>query len=132
MLKLILKMPKGADANLLMTSALALAQYKLQRHNHFGVDTYNAADYVDVDLVQFEPERVYGYGSDRDEYEVDASILDPFLVETLAEMQAVVPFEMYFENRGKYDPARWMYEHPEWTGDIEDAALHRLFWEGAA
>ena len=129
MLKLIMKVPEGTDANLLMTSALALAHYKLRRHYAFKVDTYGTTDYADVDLVQFEPDWVCGTSG---EYEVDASILDPFLMETLAEMQKLVPFEMYFENRGKYDAAEWMYKHPEWTGDIEDAALHRLFWEGAA
>ena len=127
MLKLIMKVPEGIDVNLLMTSALALAHYKKRRYYNFDVDTYGTAEYDDVDLKLFEGERV-GSG----EYEFDASVLDPFLLERLNELRACVPFDMYFENRGAYDAARWMYEHPEWTGDIEDPALHRLFWEGAA
>lgn len=139
MLKLIIKLPETTDAKLLMTTALALAHYKTHKYHDFKLDTPNCyIDYENVDLLSFEPEKVYGscdtcywyedYKSGMQEYELDAAVLDPYLVETLFELKKLVPFEMYFEQRGKYDPADWMYDHPEWLGDIEDPALFRLFY----
>lgn len=147
MLKLIIKLPKEADANLLMVSALALAHYKTHKTYEFKLELKCRSDYLDyenLDMQCFEPEKFYDrnecntcywyedYKSGMEEYEVDASVLDPFLMETLVDLQKLIPFEMYFEQRGAYDPAKWLYEHPEWTGEIYDSAVHTLFWAGAS
>ena len=100
MLKLVLKMPQETDAELLMTTALALADfkrnhpYKFNRHYDGTLPDYGA-----MDLVAFEPELVWR-GNVR-EHQVDADLIDPFLMETLRELKKIVRFEFSFEERGK-------------------------------
>lgn len=106
MLKLILKLPKGTDANLLVTTALALANYKAKRYYNFKVDSTDYADYEHFDLAAIEPERTF---YQRNEYEVPGYMLDVTLTETLIELQKLLPFEMYFEQRGKFDKHDWDY-----------------------
>lgn len=139
MLKLIIKLPEEADANMLLVTALSLAEYKRKHYYQFKMKYDSSVmDYCNVNLPQFEPTPVYDSVTSMEdfragikEYELDGSVLDPYLMERLAELQKLIPFEMYFEQRGAYDAAKWMYENPGWLGDIEDAALHSLFWQGA-
>ena len=128
MVKLILKLSQDTDAELLMTTALALANYKVHKAYHFDLKPTSRASYVDyegVDIKGYEPDSTLdGYAN---EYEVSGDILDPFLMETLSDLQRLIPFEMHFENRGKYDPAEWLYQGYE-IGDIYDDALNSLFY----
>lgn len=141
MLKLIVKMPKNTDAHLLMITAIALADYKHKNHNHFRdmKDYDGIADYDGIELRAYEPDAVYDSPTSMEdfeagvqEYELHGDILDPFIMTQLVELQKIIPFEMYFENRGKYDAEKWMYKYPDWTGDIYDSALHTLFWQGCS
>ena len=128
MLKLILTLPQDMDAELLMTTALALANYKVHKACQFKLERTTRADYVDyegVDLISYEPDSVWNNAGH--EYEVSGDILDPFLMETLCDLQRLIPFEMHFENRGKYDPAEWLYQGYE-IGEIYDDALNSLFY----
>ena len=115
MVKLIIKLPENMDANLLMQSALALADYKHRQHSYFKLKDYDELNYYDdYDLLSFEPDFVLhsptsyeNYVAGVREYELSADILDPFLMEILSELQRIVPFEMFFDNRGKCDPATY-------------------------
>lgn len=133
MLKLIIKLPREADASILMPTAIALAHYKSKYHYKFRDGEYDGSivDYSGHDLNLFELEPVWDtVSNDRlEEYELNADVLDPYLMERLAELQKIIPFEMYFENRGKYDAAEWMWKNPDWLGDIYDNALDSLFWQ---
>lgn len=135
MVKLIIKAPENMDVNLLMTTALALAHYKTQKPYHFELNmSKNYVDYRDVDVISFEPDTVWNSSTSLDdfragvkEYELTGDYLDVFLMETLADLQKIVPFEMYFENRGEYDPADWLHEGLYDTGTIYDRAIWLLY-----
>lgn len=127
MLKLIIRMPENADANVLMLSALALAEYKLEHYYCFDGVHRTDSDYNDIHLPSLEPQRVcrYDYSA---EYEVDGYMVDLFFVEQLTELQKVVPFEMYFEQRGLRDPR----EREDSIGEIDDPAIASLFYAEAS
>ena len=131
MLKLVLKLPDGMNADLLMTTAIALAHYKTQKHYHFKLNMAKGyLDYANVDLQSFEPESVWI--NNNHEYELNGDVVDVFLMETLAELQNLIPFDMYFDNRGEYDSRSPIgYD----SGEIYDdaiAAIHNAGWGATA
>ncbi len=107
MLKLILRVPTCMDAELLLTTAAALAIYKAKNHNHYKIKYGDYGDYEEYDETCWSPdfvftnEKPFTTYDGMTEYTVDGDILDLFLVERLSELQQLIPFEMYFENRGK-------------------------------
>ena len=135
MMTLVIKLPKGADANQLMLAALSVAQYKTQRYYSFkGMkspsDYYN--DYSDVHLPLYEPQWVYNSPSASDnyrggveEYTVPAYALDLYLMDVLSDLQKVIPFEMYFENRGKFEVEDWSSGGIDF--EIYDDAIYSLY-----
>lgn len=131
MLKLIINLPRGMNADLLMTSALALADYKSKHYYKFRDVEDGLPEYGDVDLPSYEPSFVITTSPAKNtlgvtEYEVDGCLLDVNLMERLAELQGLIPFEMYFEQRGAYDPHACDGLD---LSQIEDDALDRLFNE---
>ena len=135
MLKLIINLPRGMNADVLMTSALALADYKAKHYYKFreAVET-DVPNYGEVCLPAYMPSTVIRTSPAKNtvgitEYEVDGYLLDVNLMERLVELQGLIPFEMYFEQRGKYDPNAC--EGLE-LGEISDSALERLFNEATA
>lgn len=131
MLKLIINLPRGMNADLLMTSALALSDYRRKYRCYFKV-TEDLPDYSrDLNLPSYEPSCVIRTSPAKNtlgvtEYEVDGYLLDVNLMERLAELQGLIPFEMYFEQRGAYDPHACDGLD---LSQIEDDALDRLFNE---
>ena len=128
MLKLIINLPRGMNADLLMTSALALADYKRKHRYYFGIRE-DLPDYRGLNLPSYEPSYVIRTSPaknavDVTEYEVDGYLLDVNLMERLNELQGLIPFDMYFEQRGAYDPAACDGLD---LSDIHDDALDRLF-----
>lgn len=128
MLKLIINLPRGMNAELLMTSALALADYKRKHRYYFGIRE-DLPEYRDLNLPAYEPSYVIRTSPAKNtlgvtEYEVDGYLLDVNMMERLSELQGLIPFEMYFEQRGAYDPAAC--DGLE-LGEIYDDALYSLF-----
>ncbi|MBQ3444984.1 MAG: hypothetical protein IJG33_17260 [Selenomonadaceae bacterium] len=122
MLKLILRMPRDMDATLLMHSALALAHYRSKYYYKFRDVEYGLPEYGDMYLPSYEPDYALHSATPAGvvEYEVLGYMLDLYLMETLAELQKLIPFEMYFEQRGKYDPNACSNLE---LGEIYDSAL---------
>ena len=133
MLKLILRVPNGMDATLIMHSAVALAHYKNERHYDFFYredKSDRREDYLSDDPRGYEPDYVMHSATPAGvtEYEVNGYMLDPYLMETLTDLQKLIPFEMYFEQRGKYDPNACSNLA---LGEIYDSALETLFYQEA-
>lgn len=129
MLKLIINLPCGMNADLLMTSALALADYKSKHYYKFSDVQDGLPEYGDMDLPRFLPNHVIypspvNHNPGMVEYEVLGYMLDVNLMERLTELQGLIPFEMHFEQRGKYDPDACKDLD---LGDIYDPALESLF-----
>lgn len=125
MKKLIIKMPYDKDATLLLTTAFALAHYTDEDDIYRG----SHGRYV-VDKTCLEPERVLRSASEDEnyreglrEYEVDAELVDGVVMGALAELQTLVPFEMYFENRGGGDNDEECYHV-----DIDDYAIATFYY----
>lgn len=140
MLKLVLKLPQQTDAKKLLLAAVALAEYKRLYYYKFEKSECvgskeDVFDYGHADLPAYEPVSVSlaysaSYSEDKAagvrEYELDSDITDVFLMEMLGEMQKIVPFEMYFENRGKSEPPKGTMV--DWDFEITDEAIFYLFW----
>ena len=130
MLKLIIKLPRTADANLLMTAALALAQHKVNHKYFFGLNPRDGyQDYRDICREALEPSVALvtnNYDLENREYEVGGEMVDVHFMETLNELRAIIPFDMYFEQRGIYDP----HESDCCDGEIYDPAVLSLFNAG--
>ena len=133
MMTLVLKLPKGADANQLMLAALSVAEYKKQRYYSFkgmkSPSDYN--DYSDVHLPLYEPQWVWdspsaseNYRDGVTEYTVPAYALDVYLMEVLSDLQKAIPFEMWFENRGKFEADDWLSGGIDF--EIYDDAIYTL------
>ena len=142
MVKLILKLPETSNANLLMYAAMGLADFKVKHRREFMPEAISDSDFEQYHkfwLACMEPD------SSRNsltwyedlkagirEYELSGDVVDVFLMETLYEVQKLFPFEMYIENRGKYESPDWLYKLDPWErSDINDDAIHTLFWQGA-
>lgn len=91
MLKLIVKVPHNTDAQLLMTVAIAYADYKNKNRYQFGAEYDSSiADYSGYDLSQFEPDFVTVKDGIA-EYTFNADVLDQYLVDRLVELQNITP-----------------------------------------
>ena len=130
MLKLVLRMPEQMDAEKLMLLAVAWAQFKSNNHYSLGVDYHDTVDakhYDDLHLLSLEPDRVFQTAIPRDkgtkECVVDGYMLDIYITESLADLQKIFPFEMHFENRGKFDSRGWEDNY----GEIYDDAIWTLY-----
>lgn len=134
MMTLVLKLSKGADANQLMLAALSVAEYKKQRYYSFkgmkSPSDYN--DYSDVHLPLYEPQWVWdspsaseNYRNGVEEYTVPAYALDVYLMDVLSDLQTVIPFEMHFENRGKFEADDWSSGGIDF--EIYDDAIYTLY-----
>ena len=134
MLKLVLKVPEKMDAEKLMQTAVAWAQFKSNRKYSLGLeskDVVKADEYDELHLPSLTPDKVFNsvtsledHTAGMEEYTVDGYMLDIYITESLADLQKIFPFEMYFENRGEFAPTDWEDDR----GEIYDDAIWTLHY----
>ena len=122
---LVVSLPKNTNVKLL--EEVITATVRNRQSNEADRRRYYS------EMFEFEEissvERKNGSDETRREYLISSEYVTVEQIQLLEEMKGLLPIEMYFENHGETATSYEEREEYSGVGEIEDDALHRLYYE---